>query len=226
VKVTGRLEYRQETGETSQLAEVGIAYKYNPNYSLLFKERFFYDDLAGDAERTTSRTLVGIAYRPVDNDKFNALVKMEFKNDADTTTVPGYDSNAYIVSLEGVYQPNSRVQYIGKYAGKLSRDYGVDAYTDLISARVLYDLSPRWDMGLECRMLTSHETGSRSLGGSLELGYRVMDNVWLSAGYCFDKFDSDLAGDSYRGEGPFLKLRFKFGEGFLKSARKKVVVTP
>jgi hypothetical protein len=90
----------------------------------------------------------------------------------------------------------------------------------MISARILYDLNERWDMGVECRMLTSHETGNRSLGGSVELGYRVIKNVWLSLGYCFDKFDSDLVGDSYWGKGPFLKLRFKFDKSPFALAKK------
>lgn len=48
--------------------------------------------------------------------------------------------------------------------------------------------------------------------GSAEIGYRVANNVWLSAGYALDQFDADLTGDAYRGEGPFPKLRFKFDE--------------
>jgi hypothetical protein len=30
------------------------------------------------------------------------------------------------------------------------------------------------------------------------------------------RFDEDLAGDSYQGEGPYLKLRFKFDEKIMK----------
>jgi hypothetical protein len=35
----------------------------------------------------------------------------------------------------------------------------------------------------------------------------------------FDRFDTYLVGDSYRGEGPYLKLRFKFDENTLCRTR-------
>ncbi|MDI6742500.1 MAG: hypothetical protein QMD11_07135, partial [Smithella sp.] len=48
------------------------------------------------------------------------------------------------------------------------------------------------------------------------IGCPIIDPLRLSMGYSFDRFDEDLAGDSYRGEGPFLKLRFKFDENTLR----------
>jgi hypothetical protein len=60
---------------------------------------------------------------------------------------------------------------------------------------------------------------SRYQGGAVEIGYRVIKNLWVSAGYSFDKFDADLAGDSYQGEGPYLKLRVKFDEKAFKLLR-------
>jgi len=43
-----------------------------------------------------------------------------------------------------------------------------------------------------------------------------MEQLWFSLGYSFDRFDADLAGDSYEGQGPYLKLRFKFDEKTLR----------
>jgi hypothetical protein len=132
------------------------------------------------------------------------------------SATPSYTTNAFILSTEGIYQVSRDLQLMGKYAGKLEKDDSYSSYTDLISARLLYDLSDRFDFGAEYRLLTSHLTCTRLHGGSVEFGYRIIEQLWLSLGYSFDRFDEDLAGDSYQGEGPYLKLRFKFDENTLK----------
>jgi len=126
-----------------------------------------------------------------------------------------------ILSTEGVYQVSSRLQLFGKYAGKLSKDDEYSSYTDLISARFLYDLTDRIDLGAEYRILTSHKLKSTLQGGNLEVGYRVVKNLWVSLGYSFDDFDADLIGEDYQGKGPYVKLRFKFSEDTIKGLFKK-----
>jgi hypothetical protein len=159
---------------------------------------------------------VGLAYRPLDNDRFNALGKIEYKYDKRATTGPGAATDSFIFSTEGVYQLARTLQVMGKYAGKLEKEDRFSTYTDLVAARVMIDLTDRFDFGAEYRMLTSHRIDTRLHGGAVELGYRVVSRLWLSVGYSFDRFDEDLAGDSYRGEGPYVKLRFKFDEKTLR----------
>jgi hypothetical protein len=221
MKFTGRLEHRNEIGgdRSSYLAEVSAAYKLNPDYSLLLRERYFLEkNDAGDNH--TSRFLLGLAYRPLTNDRFNALSKIEYKYNRQGATLTNYTTDALIFSTEGVYQIRPDLQLMAKYAGKLEKDDSVSSYTDMISGRIVYDLSDRFDVGAEYRLLTSHITQTRLHGGSVEFGYRVIEDMWLSLGYSFDRFDEDLAGDSYRGEGPYLKLRFKFDENTLRRKSK------
>jgi uncharacterized repeat protein (TIGR01451 family) len=219
-KLTGRLEHRNEIDgdKSSYLAEISSAYKLNPDYSLLLRERYFLEKNAGN-DNHTSRFLVGLAYRPLDSDRFNALGKVEYKYNRQSASAPNYTINSFIASTEGIYQFTPKLQLMGKYAGKLEMDDRFTSYTDLFAARVLYDLTDRFDVGAEYRMLTSHLTNTRLHGGSVEVGYRVIDQLWLSLGYCFDRFDEDLTGDSYYGEGPYLKLRFKFDETTLRKMK-------
>lgn len=223
-KITGRLEHRNEIDgdKSSYLAEISSAYKLNPDYSLLLRERYFLEKNAGN-DNHTSRFLVGLAYRPLDNDRFNALGKIEYKYNRQSASSPNYTINSFIASTEGIYQLNPKIQLMGKYAGKLEMDDSFNSYTDLVAARILYDLTDRFDAGVEYRMLTSHLTNTRLHGGSAEVGYRVIDQLWLSLGYCFDRFDEDLTGDSYYGEGPYLKLRFKFDETTLRKIKSSTV---
>ncbi|MDD2277333.1 MAG: hypothetical protein PHP56_12470, partial [Smithellaceae bacterium] len=129
---------------------------------------------------------------------------------------PAYGTDSFIASAEGVYQLTQTMQVMGKYAGKLEKDEDFSSYTDLMAARIMIDLTDRFDFGAEYRLLTSHKTNTRQHGGSVEFGCRIVDQIWLSLGYSFDRFDEDLAGDSYHGEGPYLKVRFKFDEKTLR----------
>ncbi len=223
-KVTGRFEHRNELsgdGIDSYLGELGLLLKITPSYSLLAKERFFYETSGITGAHTSSRTMVGLAWRPLCDDRFNGLAKAEYKVDDNGTIDPDYKTTAFILSTEGVYQVNSRLQLSAKYAGKLSRDSEYSSYTDLLSARIIYDVTDRIDLGAEYRVLTSHKIGSTLQGGNLEVGYRVVKNLWVSLGYSFDDFDADLIGDDYQGRGPYVKLRFKFSEDSIKNLFKK-----
>ncbi|HPP12188.1 MAG TPA: hypothetical protein PKW42_05580, partial [bacterium] len=216
LKLTGRLEYRHQSSEDTYLGEVGAAYRLKSDLYGLFRQRFFLDNM-DSGQRRTGRTLLGLAYRPLEDDRFNGLLRLEFKNDKDTMTDSGYRGNAYIISAEVNYQTSAQTQWSGKYAGKLSLESGFTHYTDLISGRVLRDITDRFDFALEARLLRSRLAHSLMVGGSMEVGYRLIKNVWLSLGYSFDDFDTDLVGDSYQGKGPYLKIRFKFDESIVKA---------
>lgn len=224
IKLTGRTEHRHElidNGNDSYLAEAGMAYKLNPDYTMLLRERYFLEKRGADGEDHTSRAMVGFAYRPLVYDRFNALSKIEYKYEKRKSPESFYSTDSYIFSTEGNYQFGRKLQLTGKYAGKLEKQETFSSYTDLIAARFIYDLTDRFDVGAEYRLLTTHLTHSRLHGGSAEIGYRVIQQLWLSLGYSFDSFDADLEGDSYQGDGPFMKLRFKFDENTLRRIRKE-----
>lgn len=225
VKMTGRVEHRRElnaSGTDSWLGELGLAYKLHPDYSLLFRERYFIETAGSGGEHTTSRNMVGIAYRPLLTNCFNALAKMEYKHESNETAIPALSENSWIFSGAGVWQATSQLQLTAKYAGKLSRNDDVSSYTDLVATRFLYDLTERWDVGGEYRILTSYDVHSVYQGGALEIGCRVIKNLWVATGYSFDKFDADLVGDGYQGEGPYLKIRVKFDEKSFPALEEKI----
>ena len=217
LKITSRLEYTMEDspGQTRRtyLGETGLVYKLHPDYSLLARTRGFWDisDTAGD--QIYSRTMAGLAFRPIESDAFHMLAKTEYKYEDNEKTVPEYDSHSVIPSLEGLYQLNPQTQLIGKYACKFHTDGDLDAFTDLWSGRVIHDITERFDVSLGYRVFTAHTSiGSLRQGGFAELGVRAFKNLWISGGYCFDDFDTDLTGDSFRGQGPYIRIRFKFDE--------------
>ncbi|MBN1663725.1 MAG: DUF11 domain-containing protein [Deltaproteobacteria bacterium] len=222
LKVTGRAEHRHEiadSGKDSYLLEAAVAYKLHPDYTVLIRERYFEEKGGSTGRDLTSRLMMGLAYRPLNNDRFNGLSRIEYKYSKRTNAQPSFDADSFIFSTEGIYQVSPKLQLMGKYAGKLEKQDAFSSYTDLVAARFLYDLTDRFDFGAEYRLLTSHETHTRLHGGSVEIGCRLFHQLWLSVGYSFDRFDGDLVGDSYQGQGPYLKLRFKFDEHTLRGRR-------
>lgn len=219
LKLTSRLEYRDATSETSELAELGLAAKLTRELSFLSRTRYFNNDFNDLGRRTISRVLAGLAYRPISHDHINLLSKFEYKHESDSTSALGLDCDSYIASLEMIYQLNEKTQIATKYAGKLIFDYGDQNYIDLISTRLSYDLTDRVDTSVGYRILNAHTLKSISHGGFAEVGFKIIKNLWISAGYSFDAFDTDLTGTSRHGQGPYLKLRLKVDEKSLAEAR-------
>jgi hypothetical protein len=59
---------------------------------------------------------------------------------------------------------------------------------------------------------------SYGLGGSL--GYKLMDNTWVAAGYNLRGFDdADFSGSVYRSQGPYIALRVKFDQDTIKKIK-------
>jgi uncharacterized repeat protein (TIGR01451 family) len=209
IKISSRLEYRDATAETSRLAELGVAWKAHPDYSAMARQRYYETTFSNGAQRTAASTLLGLAWRPAHTSRYNGLMRLEFKADRSSPSVQNATPRARIFAIEGSYHPVTRFTLTGKYAFKTARSGNWDSRTTMVAARVLYDIGSRWDISGEYRALTSRTISAESRGGALELGYQAIRNLWLSAGYSYDAFDTDLTGDSYWGKGPYMKMRFK-----------------
>lgn len=217
LKVTTRAEYTMEDSawqtRRTYLGEAGLIYKMHPDYSLLARARGFWDLSEQDGDQVYSRTMAGLAFRPIQSDAFHMLAKTEYKYEDNQKSTPKYESHSVIPSIEGVYQASHKTQFIGKYAAKFQTDGDLETYTDLWSGRIIYDITDRFDASAGYRVLTAHTAnGSMRQGGFAELGVRAFKNLWISGGYCFDDFDTDLTGDSFQGQGPYIRIRFKFDE--------------
>ena len=108
------------------------------------------------------------------------------------------------------------LQYGAKYV--LDNIEGVDykGYTDLFGTELRYDLSEDWDIGGFASMMRSLNAGVKSYGLGASLGYKLMDNTWLSMGYNMrGMLDRDFAGAGYRNKGPFVTLRMKIDQDTL-----------
>lgn len=236
LKGSAILEGRHATDSDTVLASGGIAYKINPDLSLLARSTYSSSRGNGAAEgdeRTLSRTQLGMAYRPVNDDRWNALARYERRTESvrgagtvlgtisgntmgfGSNSAPG-DYVADIVSAHFNLQPGRSTQVMGRVAAKwASDDDGVQKLrysAQLIQGRLIHDIDKNWDVGVQAGYLRG-SGGAQQIGLGVEVGYQLYRNLWASAGYNFIGLeDRDLTAGEYTSKGAFLRLRYKFDE--------------
>ena len=90
-------------------------------------------------------------------------------------------------------------------------------YTDLIGIETRYDLTPRWDMGVQLGLLHGWQLGQLDYRSGVSVGYALFKNAWVSLGYNFLGFqDQDFSAADYTAQGPYAKFRLKVDQQSVK----------
>lgn len=167
---------------------------------------------------------IGYAYRPVDNDKLNALFKYNYLFDLpgpDQITVTGNDlgpaQRSHILSADFIYDINQTWSIGAKYGfrfGEVSATRSADNFTKssahLGVLRLDWHIVNNWDLLLEGRVLHTPEISTTDFG-FVAAGYRhINDNFKVGVGYNFANFSDDLTDLTRDDEGVFVNLVGKF----------------
>ena len=148
-KGSGRLEWREDNNNTNWLATVGITRKLDRNWTFVGRDYFnWINPSNGSTDTRQNRLQLGFAYRPVDNNKFDALGLYENKSEY----TPDKRNATNIVSLRGNYHPSRPWFISGRFATKQVKETLLGTVDDsyrasLIGARVTYDVTNRWSVG-------------------------------------------------------------------------------
>lgn len=238
LRATGTLELRQSTDSNGLLNTLGVALKIDRDWSLL--ARSIISDTRSRTTAGTSTLLqrqqIGFAYRPVEQDEWNAIARYEHRlqrTDSGTASlmVPGVtDLAAHILSAQANWQANRSLLASARYAikwGTLRSDtVRSSALTQLVMGRVTYDITSEWDIGAQAGLAITRG-GSRELVLGAEGGYQLMPNLWMSAGYNFLGLkDPDLGGSAFTSKGPYMRMRFKFDENTISPRSLNAGVAP
>ena len=242
-KGSTRLEWRRlqddpitsvADAQDSWLSTITVARKLDRDWTLLARNYALLNTFQAGGERLQDRFQLGLAYRPVDHNRFNALGKYEFKFERDesglpvplagTTAAPA-ERQVHIVSLHGDWHPSRPWWLTGRVAAKSLKErlpaIGSSGRWDryeayLLGGRAVLDLTERWDLGVLASALYSPQGSSLQHALGVEAGYLLKTNLWLSLGVNFTGFsDRDLTAGEYTAQGVFLRLRFKFDERLL-----------
>jgi uncharacterized repeat protein (TIGR01451 family) len=228
-KATARLEFRFADANDSVLNTLGYARRLNRDWTFLGRTILYLQESksATGGDRTQARIQGGLAWRQTEDNRWNALGKYEFKTEQDDT-LPGVelDRDVHILSLHANWQPAADWLVAMRYAGKVvfeDSNRRSDVYdAHLLSSHIVYDLSRRFDVGLNLSALFSGRDGGLQFGVGPEVGFLVKENFRLAAGYNFTGFrDQDLAAEEYTQHGFYIALRLKFDEALLGLRRGK-----
>ena len=228
-KGAGRLEYNKTDTSESWLNTLDGAWKLSQSWSLLAKQVYSVTTNVGigAGSRIQSRLLSGLAWRDLEKHKWDALGKYEHRRQTDTTSGADFWQVMDIVSINLNYQPQHDWQFTGHYAGKILDDHSLglnsSSTTHLLSGRVMYDLSERWDGALLASVMhTQGASRGTRYGLGAELGYLMQANTWISLGYNFFGFDDpDQIGLNYTSQGIYVRLRYKFDQDLMVEAFDK-----
>jgi len=179
---------------------------------------------------------LGLAYRHPESDKFNALLRYEYRQNP--STIPdsilfgtGTSANDHTFATELIYTPSWRWEFYGKQALRKSNSFLADDLvgTSLVSLsqlRATYRLAYRWDVAAEGRWIRQPEADYNEVGLVAELGYYLTPDLRLSAGYVFGEvsdrdFDSDRSADGF-----YLGLTMKVNQLWPGFGQEPVTVQP
>lgn len=229
-KLFDRADLAADQSQDQLLSTLALARKISDDWTFLARNYLLYqrnrDDALGAAIGNTmqDRAQLGFAWRPRARNDVNALARYEYKTVRDEARIDGENYRAHIVSTHLDYHPARAWWMTGRLAAKQNLDRKLSAAEQKYSAwlaggRVVFDIAPKWDVGVLASALVSPQDHTRQVAYGAELGYRLATNLYLSLGHNLSGFrDKELSGADYTAHGTFLRLRFKFDEKTFKKA--------
>jgi hypothetical protein len=225
-KASARYEYRTSSGGNNSLITAGVAGKITPALTALarYQQASSSNQLLEELGDTVNLR-VGLAYRDPEDDRFNALLRYDFRQNP--ASIPesilfgsgtGYSDHTF--ALETIYAPDWRWEFYSKLAlrnssASLAEDFLGDSTIYLGQLRATYRFAKDWDVVGEIRGITQSNTDYSEIGAVAEVGYYPTPDLRLSLGYSLGEVngDRDFSGSRSAG-GLYFGVTVKLNEIF------------
>jgi hypothetical protein len=220
-RLGGKLELRHSDTQNQLLSTLAVNRKLSDNWAALARNLYMKTSSRGSAvlggDQTQDRFQVGLAYRDSQTNIFHGLARLEYRIDQNTAQAAPVDTTATIASLHGNYHRTRPWTWAGQVAVKrVNETLGANAIDSqwtgaLLAGRVIWDFAERFDLSVYA---SGQKGGSTQLAGlGAELGYRVIDNLWVSGGFTYGRYsDVELFSSNTSRTGWHLRLRYTFDE--------------
>jgi flagellar motor protein MotB len=167
-----------------------------------------------------TEAVLGYAFRPVNHDRLNTLLKYTYFYNVPTTDQVGLQNTpvqfiqkSHVAALDVMYELSTRWSVGGKYAyrlGQVSLDREDRQFFDnsahLYVLRADWRLGEGWETVLEGRMLDMPDLDERRAGALVGIYKRLGRHFKLGAGYNFTDFSDDLTDLSFTHQGVFINF--------------------
>ena len=201
-----------------------------PNWRLIADAAVAFSQFNGNFEDGNFvESSIGAAYRPIDHDRLNMLVRGTVLYDLPTRqqVVTGarqadYRQRSLIGEADAIFQLTKHIDVGAKYGVKIGEVTSCRTCNDwfgsnihLAVGRLDWHVVKNWDALLEGRVMYQGNVGNSGQHairyGALAAVYRHMgDNLKVGGGYNFGSFDDDLTNVSFDKHGLFLNAVAKF----------------
>jgi len=231
VQLSSGLEYRFDETEqldgmwsdrTTWLFRNTLKYQTTPDWRVLGKVNYADSDssLGEIYDGGYTEAVLGFAYRPVTNDRLNALAKYTYFYNVPATdqftlqdTSTQFIQQSQIASLDLTYDLTANWSVGGKYAyrlGQVSLDREDPDFFDnnahLYILRADWRFLKNWEASIEGRMLDMPDLDERR-SGALFTVYRYLgDHFKVGVGYNMTDFSDDLTDLGYDHRGVFINM--------------------
>lgn len=230
IRFASALEARFEEGagrnQTSWLTRNTLGVEVNPSWRLLGRMNVAISDADQSSllDAGFVEGVLGIAYRPVDNNRLNMLFKYTYLRD---TSVYGQISGSgttaspkqrnQVLSLDANYKLANWLTIGGKYGYRfgevaLSRDSNVflksGAHLGILRGDI--HLVKQWDVMAEARYLKTSQAKDHRIGAVVGVYREITDNARAGIGYSFSDYSDDLTNVEAKSRGWFLNIVGKY----------------
>lgn len=213
-----KIEYREEKEDKKvrqYLTTNSFNYVYSDEYTFAGKVNFAFTDDVENYKFIESS--IGLAYRPVENDKLNFLSRYtvilnEDPNDSDK-------SKAYVVEFESIYSITKRWDLGFKTAYRKEQDTYIRASGNsivvnnnlyLIGLKANYTILNDWDIYGQYHWLVDEKEDDVASGAIVGIYKNIHRNLKFGGGYNFSGFSDNLGVDDYRAHGWFINAVGRF----------------
>ena len=226
-----RLELRRDRGVSDGtdrdadtiLLTADASYKIDESQRLLFS----LDHADTDTDGTSvlngryTKAVLGYAYRPIEDDRLNLLLRYTYLNDmygqiTDGGSTDGSRQKSHVFSVDAIWEVSDRWELGGKVGVRRSESAPDDTLplqrndASLVVLNARYHLTHQWDVLLEARQLDARQA-EFSETGFLAAAYRQINpNLSVGLGYNFGSFSDDLTDLTQDDEGIFINLIAQF----------------
>jgi lipopolysaccharide assembly outer membrane protein LptD (OstA) len=231
LQLSSAIEYRRDNAEqldtthtnrTAWLFRNDFKFNLTPDWRVLGKLHHMVSDssLGEFFGGGYTEAVVGYAYRPVKNDRLNALAKYTYFFNVPTTdqitlqnTAAEFIQKSHIASLDLSFDVTKSWSVGGKYAyrmGEMSLDreqrnfFANDA--QLMVFRADWQFRKGWESMAEARMLSLTDISQRRRGALTAVYRYIGKNLKVGAGYNFTDFSDDLNDLRFDHRGVFVNI--------------------
>jgi len=231
LQIASSIEYRFDDAEqldltrterTTWLFKNSLKYQVNLSSRLLGKLNHSSSEssLGTFFDGGFTEAVLGYAYRPVYNDRLNALAKYTYFYNVPTSDqislqniAAEFIQKSHIAAVDLTYDITPRFSIGGKYAyrlGQVSLDRENPEFfknnANLYVIRGDYRFRENWEFMMEGRMLDMPDINESRSGALATVSRYFGDHLKLGVGYNFTDFSDDLTDLSYDHHGAFINV--------------------